>query len=296
MEKVAVIGLGQMGGAIARRLRQQGMDVAGFDISAQAREAAARDGIQAAGDLAAAIAGRGVILTSLPNSPIVESVWLGPGGLASLAGKGVKCVELSSIDPGTMQRVAAAVQAKGALVLDCPVSGSPAEALEGKLVLLAGGEEGLLEQLRPLLARLGATIRHAGGVGAGKVVKIVNNMMSMANVLIASEAFSLGVHAGVKPQVLFDILSVSGGRSAHFLKRFPWAIAGDFAPRFKMELGEKDLALGVDLGREIGQPTPVAAMTRELYALALAQGYRGSDIVALFDMYQHWKKDAPPAG
>ncbi len=94
--------------------------------------------------------------------------------------------------------------------------------------------------------------------------------------------------AGVEPQKLFDVLSVSGGRSHHLTKRFPNALKGDFRPGFKMELGEKDLSLGIDLGRALHQPTPAASMVRELYALALAEGFRGQDIVALLAMYQNW--------
>lgn len=293
MKKIAVIGLGQMGGAIAWRLHASQLDVRGYDLSATAREAAAAKGLPVADSLAAAVEGCDMVLTSLPNSAVVNEVWLGAGGLKELLGGGVACVELSSIDPGTMKAVAKALQARGASMLDCPVSGSPAEALEGKLVLLVGGAPADLEAARPVLQRLSGTIQHAGDVGAGKVVKIVNNMMTMANILAASEAFSLGVHAGVKPDMLFDILSVSGGRSAQFLKRFPWVVAGDFAPRFKMELGEKDLSLGIDLGRAMGQPTPLASTARELYAMALAQGHRGRDIVALFDMYQQWAQTEP---
>jgi 3-hydroxyisobutyrate dehydrogenase-like beta-hydroxyacid dehydrogenase len=88
------------------------------------------------------------------------------------------------------------------------------------------------------------------------------------------------------------VLSVSGGRSHHFTKRFPNALKGDFSPGFKMELGEKDLALAVELGRTIRMPTPSASATRELYAMALAEGFRGQDIVALLAMYQSWAKPA----
>ncbi len=288
MNRVAVVGLGHMGGAIAERLHAAGAEVLGYDTSPAAREAAGRAGLAVAPDLASAVQGCEAVITCLPNSPIVESVWLGAAGLASLVGPGVTCIEMSSIDPDTMKRVAAAVQARGAAALDCPVSGSPQEARNGQLVLLVGGDDVVLQAAMPLLQKVSGTIRHAGAVGAGKTVKIVNNMMTMANILAASEAFSLGVHAGVDPQVLFDILSVSGGRSAQFIKRFPWAVAGDFAPRFKMELGEKDLALGVDLGRAVGQPTPVASMARELYALAMAQGHQGQDIVSLYALYQRW--------
>lgn len=292
MRRIAVIGLGQMGGAIAMRLHAGGLPVQGYDLSVTARDAASAKGLAVASSLAAALNGCGTIITSLPNSAAVDAVWLGQDGIVHHIGRGCACIEMSSIDPDTMKHVAQAVLARGASILDCPVSGSPAEALEGKLVLLAGGSPEDLEAARPVLDQLSGTIQHAGDIGAGKVVKIVNNMMTMTNILAASEAFSLGVHAGVKPAMLFEILSVSGGRSAQFLKRFPWVVDGDFTPRFKMELGEKDLALGVDLGRAVGQPTPVASMARELYALALAQGHRGRDIVALYDMYQHWLQDA----
>lgn len=291
MKKVAVIGLGQMGGSIAARLHACGADVVGYDVSPAMREAASREGLRVVTSVGAVVDGRDAVITCLPNSAIVEDVWLGNAGLVSQVPPSVACIEMSSIDPDTMQRVGRAAQDRGASVLDCPVSGSPGEARQGQLVLLVGGEAQVLESARPLLAMVSGNIRHAGGLGAGKTVKIVNNMMTMANILAASEAFSLGVHAGVDPHVLLDILSVSGGRSAQFLKRFPWAVAGDFAPRFKMELGEKDLALGVDLGRSVGQPTPVASMARELYALAMAQGHQGRDIVSLYDMYQQWARE-----
>ncbi|CAN5224980.1 NAD(P)-dependent oxidoreductase [soil metagenome] len=288
METIAVVGLGQMGGAIASRLHSSGAQVAGFDVDSEARARAANAGMPVVDQLADAMAGRSIVMTSLPNSGIVREVWLGKQGLVDSLKEGQVCIELSSIDPETMREVARAARARGAAVLDCPVSGSPGEALEGKLVLLVGAEVDDLERVRPVLQHLSGNIQLAGGIGAGKVVKIVNNMMTMANILAASEAFSLGVHSGVEPGRLFEILSGSGGRSAQFLKRFPWAVAGDFESRFKMELGEKDLSLGIDLGRSVGQPTPLASTARELYALALAQGHRGRDIVALFDMYQHW--------
>ncbi len=292
-EPVAMIGLGQMGGAIALRLRACGADVVGYDVAEAARASCAAQGLKVAASMAEAIAGRGLVLTSLPNPAAVDAVWAGPGGLGELASRGQLCIELSSIDPQTMQRVAGRVAATGASVIDCPVSGSPPEAGDGKLVLIVGGASADIERARPVLAMFGGTIRVAGGVGTGKVVKIINNMMSMANILVASEAFALGTKAGVEPAVLFDILSVSGGRSSQFLKRFPWVLERDFEPRFKMELGEKDLALGVELGRACGVPTPVASIARELYATALASGLRGRDIVSLLQMYERWGGHAP---
>jgi 3-hydroxyisobutyrate dehydrogenase len=214
-ESIAMIGLGQMGGAIALRLKAEGADILGYDIDPAAREACTARGLPVAASMADAVDGRSLVLTSLPNSAAVESVWIGENGLLR-AGRRRSAVHRAEFHRSrtTMQRVADRVGAAGARVLDCPVSGSPGEAGEGKLVLIVGGELGDIERARPMLSRFGGTIRVAGGVGTGKVVKIINNMMSMANILVASEAFALGARAGVAPETLFDILSVSGGRSS----------------------------------------------------------------------------------
>jgi 3-hydroxyisobutyrate dehydrogenase-like beta-hydroxyacid dehydrogenase len=291
---VAVIGLGQMGSAIAARLAESGYDVRGYDVSAAARQAIAARGIQTVNRMDDVFADRTVILTSLPDPRAVRAVWLEPGGVAERAACGSLCIDLSTIDPGTMREVGTAAVAHGLSVLDCPVSGSPKEAHSGGLVLIAGGEPATLERARPLLAFLGGEIQYTGAVGTAKVVKIVNNMMSMGNVLVAAEAFALGEAAGVDPDTLYQVLSKSGGRSHHFTKRFPNALKGDFSPGFKLELGEKDLALGIELGRQMKMPTPTASQVRELYALALAEGFRGQDIVALLSVYRRWTQ--PPTG
>lgn len=295
-DKVAVIGMGQMGSGMAGRLQERGFDVLGYDISAEQRSRLARQGLHVAESIAAALLGREIILTSLPDPKAVRDAWLGAEGIVAKAAEGSLCIELSTIDPHTMRDVAAAAAQRGLAVVDCPVSGSPNEARAGKLILIAGGEDAHIERAQSILKELGSDWKHTGGVGTAKVVKIVNNMMSMGNVLVAAEAFALGVSAGVEPSKLYDVLSVSGGRSHHFTKRFPNALKGDFSPGFKMELGEKDLALAIDLGRSQRMPTPTASIVRELYAMALAQGFRGQDIVALLAMYQRWAEaDDKPA-
>lgn len=290
--RIAVVGLGQMGGAMAQRLKDRGEDVTGYDINAGTRDRLAKTGLPVADDLKSALAGRDVILLSLPDPKAVRIACLGNEGLLALADAGSLCIELSTIDPATMREVDEAARARGLEMIDCPVSGSPNEARQGKLVLIAGGKKETIERIEPLLLCLGETWRYSGEVGTAKVVKIVNNMMSMGNVLIAAEAFALGTAAGIDPRVLYDIISVSGGRSHHFTKRFPNALKGDFTPGFKMELGEKDLALGIELGRSVHLPTPAGSMVREMFSVALSSGFRGQDIVALLAMYQQWQ---PPA-
>ena len=280
--------MGQMGSNMASRLGEAQFDVMGYDIAERVRKNLSERGVKMGDGLAETLSGRSIVLTSLPDPKAVKSAWLGTSGIAALAEPNSLIIELSTIDPTTMKTVAAAALENGHAVLDCPVSGSPNEAGSGKLVLLVGGEEDAVQRGEPLFDLLGQTWKHTGPVGTAKVVKIVNNMMSMGNVLVAAEAFSLGVAAGVKPQKLFDVISVSGGRSHHFTKRFPNALKGDFSPGFKMELGEKDLSLGIDLGRANNLPTPTASIVREMYAMALAEGFRGQDIVALLAMYDKW--------
>lgn len=291
-QKIAVIGLGQMGSGMALRLAENGLAVQGYDLDPATREAVAREGITAAATPAAAMAGCDIVLTSLPDPAAVRAAWLGPDGLLDSAAPGTLCIDLSTIDPGTMKEVAAAAVGRGLEVLDCPVSGSPKGARAGQLVLIVGGSEATLARARPILALLGASVQHTGDVGTAKAVKIVNNMMSMGNVLVAAEAFALGEAAGVAPDTLFSVLSQSGGRSHHFVNRFPNALAGDFNPGFKIELGEKDLALAIELGRQSKTPTPTASAVRELYAIALAEGFRGQDIVAMLSLYRRWAQQS----
>ncbi len=289
-EKIAVIGMGQMGSGMARRLKANGLDVVGYDISTQARQALRNDGFVMADSAAEAVKGRGIVLTSLPDPVAVRAAWLESGGLVEVTAPGTLILELSTIDPTTMREVGAAAAAKGIDVIDCPVSGGPNEAANGTMVLICGGDEAAMQRAEPVLKLLGSTWKHTGPVGTAKAVKLVNNMMSMGNVLIAAEAFAMGTAAGVEPEKLFEVLSEAGGRSFHFQKRFPNAIKGDYRPGFKMELGEKDLALAMDFARSLGMPTPGTATVRNLMAIALSEGYRGQDIVALHDMYVRWGK------
>jgi len=288
--KIAFIGVGQMGAGMASRLVAQGFDVLGCDVSPQSRDSASKLGVLVTADLAAAVSGRQLILSSLPNSPIARQAWLGEKGILAQADEGAIGIELSSIDPGTMRDIAVEARSRGVRMIDAPVSGGPVESANGTLVIMTGGDPDDIAAARDVLEALSASYHYTGDIGTGKTVKLINNMMSMGNIVVAAEAFALGKAAGVEPELLFSVLSQSGGRSHHLLKRFPKAIAGDFKPGFKMELGEKDVALGVELARSLNRPTPAASMVRELMSVALASGYRGQDVVAMLDFFDKMNK------
>jgi 3-hydroxyisobutyrate dehydrogenase len=227
-------------------------------------------------------------MSSLPHPAAVRAIYLGPDGVLSRARSGAVLVDLSTIDPETWKEVARAAAAQGLQCLDAPVSGGPAEAGSGKLVFLIGGDASVLERCRPILATLGTEIHHVGPLGSAQVVKIVNNVMSMGNVAVAAEAMVLGVKAGMDPQRLFDILSTSGGRSHHFIKRFPNVLAGDFASRFSIALSRKDLALAARMAESLGVPMLTLAIVRQVYEAAAATGLDGQDMAAVIALFERW--------
>tara|TARA_R110002020_G_scaffold26514_23_gene86010 strand:+ start:60 stop:962 length:903 start_codon:yes stop_codon:yes gene_type:complete len=298
-EKIAVVGTGLMGGNMARCLQAAGMDVMGYDVSQESVSALRAQGVDATNDLRKAVADADVIVSSLPNSLIVRGAYMGTDGVLDTAKRGALLIEMSSIDPDTMKDLAKAATERGIAALDVPVSGGPNEALAGTLVLLIGGAEADIARGKPVLDVIGGSQFVTGEVGTAKVVKLVNNVMTMGNILVASEAFAMGTAAGVDPEKLFEVLSQSGGRSHQFIKRFPSALAQNFDPGFKMQLGEKDVALAVDVARSMNQPMPMASLIREMYQMALGLGYRDRDIVSLVDMYQRigdGDRFDPPAG
>lgn len=287
---VTVVGLGAMGGAVAGHLVAAGYEVNGYDPSPEAGRRATTKGVTVFDDLVTAVAQAGFVITSLPDPATVTSVWQGDRGIVASVPRGTVLVELSTIDPGTMASVGESARQAGHRVIDCAVSGGPDEAAAGRLSLLVGADDADLEHARSLLGTIGTSLAHTGTVGTGKIVKLVNNMMSMGNVLVAAEAFEVGIAAGVDPQRLYDVLAGSGGSSSHFVKRFPWVIADDRRPRFSISLAEKDLGLAMELARSVGVPSPTTSAVRSMYGLAIAEGMAGEDIVALTRLYRRWSR------
>ena len=286
--RIGFVGLGNMGGRMARRLAASGMPVTGYDVDgARARQAEA-DGIVLAASPGRAASASDLVLSSLTDPAAVRRAYLGEDGVLSGARAGMTLIDMSTIDPDTWREVATAARARSVDCLDAPVSGGPGEAGSGKLVFLVGGDPAVLERCRSVLMTLGSEIHHVGPLGSGYVVKIVNNVMSMGNMVVAAEAMVLGVKAGVDPERLFEILSTSGGRSHHFLKRFPKVLAGDFTPQFSIALSRKDVSLALGLAAGLGMPMLVASTVRQVYEAAAAQGLGGLDMAAVTSLYEQW--------
>ena len=281
--KTAVVGLGVMGGAVAQRLVDTGFETLVYDID---QHAVAR--LVAKGASACTLDGAGdaeVIVTSLPNDQIITTVVLDSGVLKHWSGSVL--IEMSTTLPATVRAIAEAAASDRVAVVDSPVSGGPGEALAGKLVELVGADAESLARARPVLDALG-TVEHVGAVGDGKIVKLLNNLMAMGNIVVAAEAFTLGQKLGLDRHELFDVLSRSGGRSFHFLKRFPYALADDYTARFAVSLGEKDIRLGLELAHDADYVMPTASIVHQIFEMARAKGIGNEDVVAVLKVYQDW--------
>jgi 3-hydroxyisobutyrate dehydrogenase-like beta-hydroxyacid dehydrogenase len=286
--RIGFLGMGAMGGPMARRLAQSGFAVTGYDVAAARAGAAAIDGVTPAKSPATAAEAADIVMSSLPNPVAVREAYVGPNGAVSALHPGAILIDMSTIDPKTWRDVADAAAARGAESLGAPVSGGPAEAGSGRLVFLVGGEAAVLDRCRSVLETLGSEIHLLGPLGTGHVVKLVNNVMSMCNVAVAAEAMVLGVRAGMDPQRLFDVLSTGGGRSHHFLKRFPNVLAGDFTPYFSIALSRKDLSLALQMAESHGVPMPATAAVRQIYEAAAAEGLDTIDMAGVTKLYERW--------
>lgn len=285
MATVGVVGLGKMGGAFAERLRAQGHETVGYDVFEAAltrfKEAGGRPGTL--DDIAACP----VVLSSLPSDGEVADAF-SDDLLQRMRGDTI--VELSTILPETVVALATRGEQHGVHVIDCPVSGGIDTARTGSVVLYVGADDALVSANKELLEQLG-TVCHVGKVGNGKAVKLVNNMMSLGNVAVASEAFQLGIRLGMDPQALYDVLNESGGRSHNFTRRMPSVIARDFSPRFATYLAEKDLRLALQMGHDDRYPMPVASAVHQLFEMALAKGFASEDSVSVIKVYEAWGSD-----
>ena len=288
--RVGFIGLGIMGGRMAGVLSRAGFPLAVFDIDrsrAQALETAGASGVGSPRQVAER---SDIVFSSLPVPATVKTAYLEAGGVLEGARRGMIAIDMSTVDPDTSRAICAKAAEKGVAYLDAPVSGGFREAENGTLVIIVGGDRAALEKSRKVLEVLGSTIHYAGPSGSGNIVKLVNNVMSMGNVLVAAEAFVLGVKAGMDGQTLFDILRTSAGRSFHFERRLPNILARNFAPGFTVDLARKDLGLALDMARACEVPVPATSLIHQLYNASAALGDGPNDFASIVKVFEAWAK------
>ena len=294
--RIGFVGLGIMGSRMAGTLARAGHALSVFDVDRAKMEALEAIGA-APGDSPRDVAGKSdIVFSSLPGPAAVRNVYLGPEGVLQGAKPGTILIDMSTVDPETTRAVSKAAAEKDLPYLDAPVSGGYREAESGSLVIIVGGERSAFERVKAVLAVLASAIHYAGPSGAGNIVKLVNNVMSMGNVLVAAEAFVLGVKAGMDGQTLFDIIRTSAGRSYHFERRFPNILARSFAPGFTVDLARKDLGLAVDMARMHEVPVPALSLIHQLYNASAALGDGSNDFAAIVKVFEGWAKTQVKGG
>ncbi len=256
-EAVGVIGLGQMGGAMARRLRETGWRVVAWDIVAAATEAATRAGIEPAASPAAVAAAARIVITSLPDAAAVRAVVFGEGGLASVAEAGSLIVDTSTTSPDEARALSADLARLGIAFLDAPVTGGPGGAEAGRLGIMIGGTQADAERAREVLDALGSTVVHCGPVGSGQVVKACNQLVVVATLGAVAEALTMAEAAGVDPSAAREALMggyaaspILEGQGGRMLRR-------DFVPGGKARFNLKDAASLAQLSQSTGVRIPV---------------------------------------
>jgi L-serine 3-dehydrogenase (NAD+) len=292
MTKIAFIGLGHMGLPMARNLLKAGFAVSVFDLVASAVTELASEGARAASSAADAVKGASVVISMLPASQHVESLYLGDTGLLSQITAGSLILECSTIAPESARKVHLAAASLGLAMLDAPVSGGTAGAAAGTLTFMVGGSAATLEQARPILAAMGSTILHAGVGGAGQVAKVCNNQLLAVMMIGTAEAMALGVANGLEPKVLAEIMRQSSGGNWALEKYNPWPGVMPAAPAsreysggFMAELMAKDLGLAQQAAQATASSTPMGALALQLYRMLLKRGQGKLDFSAIQKLF-----------
>ncbi len=273
--RIGFVGLGIMGRPMARNLLK-----AGFQLTVHNRSRAAVDELVGAGATAArsaaeVAAGSQVTITMLPDTPDVEAVALGPGGVLEGAPAGSYYVDMSTIAPAASRAIAEAGRARGVRCLDAPVSGSDIAAQQGTLSIMVGGERPAFDALQPVFGALGAKIVYCGPSGMGETVKLCNQVAGMGTLMAVCEALMLGAKAGADLSAVIEALSAGAARSWMIENLGPKIAARDFAPGFMVRLAQKDLRLAQALAQEVGSPLAGASLAQQLYRSV--ETYGGGD-------------------
>ena len=290
-ERVGFIGLGIMGGPMARNLMEAGYELTVHNRSPEKAEELGEGGATVAASPKEVAEQSDITITMLPDSPQVREVVAGEEGVLEGIREGSLIVDMSTISPVVTEELAEAVKQKGASMLDAPVSGGDVGAIEGTLSIMVGAEEADFERAKPLFEAMGTTITHVGPVGAGQVTKAANQIVVALTIEAVSEALVLGSRGGVSPEKILEVLS--GGLAANKVmevKREKF-LSHTFEPGFRSELHHKDLGIALAAGREYGVVLPVTAIVDQMLLSMRRKGWGGEDHSALLrvieDLSQH---------
>lgn len=270
--KVGYIGLGLMGKPMARNVLKAGFPLVVYNRTRSKAEDVVGEGATLAASIAD-LAGQVDVVCSCVTGPRdVEAVYLADGGVLSAARPGTLLIDMSTIDPATQQRVAAAATAKGCVYLDAPVSGGVGGARDGTLAIMCGGDSATFERARPVLSAMGQHLYHCGPAGAGATAKLINNLISACTSAAVSEGLVLGAKAGLNIGQLHELLMSASAGSKTLAGYKDSALKRNFDPGFTINNMEKDVTLANQMARDLGVRLLVGAISQQILREAQLQG------------------------
>lgn len=283
MEKTAgIVGIGIMGGAMARNLLKDGFRVVGYDPSPAAMEAFVKAGGEAAGSPREVAERTRIMICSLPSVAALQAAVSGNDGLMTAGGEGQIVIECSTLPLDAKQQAFETLAARGKVLLDCPVSGTGAQAARKDLVVFASGEEAAFKQCADVFAGMSRLQRYLGAFGNGSKMKYVANHLVTVHNVAAAEAMVLGIKAGLDPQMVYDVISDSAGSSRMFQVRGPMMVKGRYDEVTATNATHlKDIAIIGGYAASLSFPMPVFALTAQYYHAAVGQGRGNEDTGAV---------------
>jgi 2-hydroxy-3-oxopropionate reductase len=270
-KKVGFVGLGIMGKPMARNLMKAGYEVTVFDVVAASVDELAKAGAQKAANSKEVAAQTEVVITMVPDSKDSEAAIMGPGGVLEGSAKGKAVIDMSSIAPGSSQKIGAACDEAGVEFLDAPVSGGEPKAIEGTLAIMVGGKKDVFDKWVDLFKPMGSAT-YCGGYGAGNTTKLANQIIVALNIAAVSEALVLAKKAGLDPEVVFNAIKGGLAGSTVLNAKAPMMIAGNFKPGFRIRLHQKDLNNAIQTGKEVGVPLPFTSLAQQVIGSLVNEG------------------------
>ena len=284
MANLGFVGLGVMGGELVNRLISKGHTVTGYNRTKAKAEWLIKAGMKWADSPRAVVAAADIVFSMVTNSAALEAIVEGPNGILAGLAPGKIYSDISTVSPDYSRAVAAKVRAKGADMLDSPVSGSVITLQEGKLSVMVGGRKETFEKVKPILLDIGPKVTHVGDNGLALVLKIASNLSLAVQMLAFSEGVLLAEKSGISREVAVDVLINSAIGSPMVKYRGPFVIKLPDEAWFNVNMMQKDMLLALDLGRKLDVPMPSTAVANEFLTAARGVGLEKEDFAVVFDV------------
>ena len=292
--KIAVVGLGAMGAAAAGNLLRKGHEVRGVDLRQEALDALRDAGGRPETSIAAAVAGADAIISFVVNAEQVQAIVLGADGIAMAMEPQAVLIQCATVSATFVERLGEQMKKRARLLIDAPVSGGVSGSANGALTIMASGPRDAMTRARPVLEQMGKHVHDFGDkLGAGSMVKTINQLFCGVHLAVLGEALALGKRAGLDPQRLLQVYGSSAAASWMMNDRGPRALQDSPPSNSTIDIFVKDLALVLDAGRDLKFPLPLAAAAHQMFLAGSAEGKGAVDDSHLWEAYPGPSPTAP---